>query len=918
MDKMFLMFPSFKTIRYDYPRAKKDFEKINNDEAVNKLLTNIGLDTDIETTPEEFKKWFKEHKEEYKLDIPILKKIKFNHDKSFMENSVEARNNLIIDIATGILTNKDTMTQLFNPVNFDPIKKEAKIAAIMSNQEIYNAWAKENNIAKNDIFKELKKLSEKEISKIISKYSTPRSLLNPTTFAYFHNQNATGGKNIGNYANTTTIQGKYQTTQLKLKPENSFMINGYEISSLHDIFTVRNGVKQYISKICDYFGAASVDNVKDPVLALIQQRPENTYITGFMARAGMTVEEISLMFSQPLVKERLNSEKNYYETKAEVLADTVDEMMEIFNLDLKKEENQKKYDEIKAQIYEVIKQNRINITSNVMAENIINGNLTDLDIESISQQDLINIIGKQLAVFSRWLDVEEYAAALARTTSFSRADTPNGAIDITLAGANMQVYKVSKYLKDVKNNKTPFVGDDVLLIQNASYETTDKEKLFQDLMNEKIPMKRLQAMYTLGIEKAVKAYDKYFLSQNFDVQKLTQNLYLNNRKFREKQMNELYLGIVSYQLSKTKLFGTESTDTNYKTKRDYYLYEFPIKLIELIKENSNQLTNPILKHLSIKNGYVQLERSGRINPELRENFEYLFENLWYGTDFEKQLAKDLFMYSYYKEGFNFGPNSFGAFFNTNYILHFPEVVKILQNPNLSPYELALVEKFYFLQHPEMVQDFARAITNDNGETVYTSVFSGKYVRHIQDKENKTDTIPTGWYELSQTYRSGTGEKMNQYKRIPGIFNNGVTIWDVNGDGKYADEAKEKEKYNKIAKITTYSLNKLNERDTKDNKETTIKDSEQASYTEDLAEDMLGILNGYDSNDTLDDADSIGNYVDNSVENSLPSDELLESLQNFIDKNKIESASDNLENAPKYDENKSQQIQIDNGGKPLCK
>ncbi len=966
VDKMFLMIPSFKVIKYDYAKAKKDFEKINNDEAVNKLLASVGLDTDIETTPEEFREWFKEHKEEYKLKQPKLKKIKFDHNKSFLENSVEARNNLIIDIATGILTNKDTMTQLFNPVNFDPIKKEAKIAAIMSDPEIFNSWAEENEISKEDIFNELKKLSIKQLNAIIGKYSTPRSFLNPTTFAYFHGQNATGNKLIGGYANTNTMQGKYQTTQLALKPECAFFINGCRIESLHNIFTVRNGVKQYISKICDYFVSASVDNVKDPVLALIQQSPQTRHIVDFMARAGMTVEEISLMFSQPLVKERLKAKEESGERADEgtmgVFEETLEDIMKIFGLDPREKDSANKYYDIKKAIsdkiseylnYEDDKGNKVGITSNLMAENIIDGNIKDSNyLEDIQDPVIINglieLIAKQMAVFRIWLDIEDYATALNRTVSFSRADSRNAAVDITFAGANIQTYKVAKYLDDAKKGNTPFVWDHNLVVPGVSYgETTDKEKLFSDLMSEKIPMKRLQAMYTLGIEKATQAYSNYFISQQLDAQKLAQRLYLSNPKIRKNQLNDLYLGMTLYSLSKTKLFGQESTDTTYKTKRDYYLYEFPTKLIELIKENIKEIdkynndpknikkkvANPILRHLSIKNGTIQLERSGRISPELRETFEYLFENLWYGTNIEKQLAKDLFMYSYYKEGFNFGPNSFGIFFNTNYFLHFPEIIQTLRTTYLSPADTELIEQLYMLQHPELVHNFMGK-TRVAANNIETNVFSGKFVYHRQDEKDKTDEVPTGWYRLEETIPGRM--TIYRYRSVNPIFNNRVAVWDVNswdtnGNGSYSDEKKEKEKYDKISKITTYSLNKLNERASTTAKSTTSKDknttstvaeqaAEQVESSKSLPEDLLGQLDGYDAGEHSVDEDSAKSAIESatSFENSGMSDEDYNKLMAFIDKQGIEKNHTVPEDILKYDENKSQQIQIDNGGKPLCK
>ena len=81
----------------------------------------------------------------------------------------------------------------------------------------------------------------------------------------------TGGKLVGIYANNTSMQTKYQTSDLALKDNYAFYFNGVKFKSLHDIKTVRNGIEYYISKNCGYFQAASVDNVKDPVVANLMQ-----------------------------------------------------------------------------------------------------------------------------------------------------------------------------------------------------------------------------------------------------------------------------------------------------------------------------------------------------------------------------------------------------------------------------------------------------------------------------------------------------------------------------------------------------------------------------------------------------------------------------------------------------------------------
>jgi hypothetical protein len=96
----------------------------------------------------------------------------------------------------------------------------------------------------------------------------------------------TGGALIGMYANNTTMQAKFQESEISAKVHRSFTINGRPLNSLHDIYSQTG---ERISKNCANFSAASVDNVKDPVLADLLQNTGTANVTGLMLRAGMTV-----------------------------------------------------------------------------------------------------------------------------------------------------------------------------------------------------------------------------------------------------------------------------------------------------------------------------------------------------------------------------------------------------------------------------------------------------------------------------------------------------------------------------------------------------------------------------------------------------------------------------------------------------
>lgn len=111
----------------------------------------------------------------------------------------------------------------------------------------------------------------------------------------------TGAKLIGIYANHNANHALMQHTQLALDEENgSFVLNGKRLTSLHDIM---NGDKEFISKNNAGFLAASVDNVKDPVLAALNQNTFTADASTLLSRLGYNPIEIGLLMMQPIVQE---------------------------------------------------------------------------------------------------------------------------------------------------------------------------------------------------------------------------------------------------------------------------------------------------------------------------------------------------------------------------------------------------------------------------------------------------------------------------------------------------------------------------------------------------------------------------------------------------------------------------------------
>lgn len=700
VDKMFLMIPEFKKINnYNIKEAWNTFYKehpetvakidsaqwkafiasyeellktnpslaeeidVEDEEFKNWFVKNSGLKNYqwVQGTQDEFAKWFKMNKSRFYKNTDIIK-VSYDFDKAPKEQSREARNNILIDIAYGILTHPDTAEKIHNPGNFDKAKIAARIATIISSPNMIRAFANEYGLSVDSIPNlekvrdTLLKISREgrldELDDFVSKHRTVRSQLTIDTFIYNHKQNMTGGALIGMYANNTTMQAKFQFTNLAIKEDYTFIINGRRIQSLHDIISP---IGERISKNCANFSAASVDNVKDPVLADLMQNTNTANIAGFMLRAGMSIEEIGLMFSQPIIVScitdtgGLEKLESYIGASIKILESNGGSV----NTDVRMH----------------------NFTSEELIMNALNEAKNDLDKVSYNEH-----LASQIQAATLMHSIIKIAQDLSDLTQISRADSPNGAINTSIAGAKVQTQKVNVYIKKSKLKTFTLAGITDIMQNNFITVDMSVDQMREKLLKSKMPM--LQAFYSLGIELASSVMGKYFSHTTKYSDDLVEQLNNNSPKgiISENILNNFYNGLIEFALSKTKLFGDDENST-FDNKRNYYLHEYYKDYLTTLAANPDIAKMSIFKKIQVTNrNEIIMKRSGRLTPMMRDTLMRDFDMLLYSNNPSAQkLAIDLFMYSYYKDGFKFGPNSFGTFFSSNFISSFPEVVSTLRS-----------------------------------------------------------------------------------------------------------------------------------------------------------------------------------------------------------------------------------------------
>ena len=678
VDKMYIMLPEFRVKKYDMRQAREDYARMNS--IFNQVLsqfTNSQLAEDIlNADTDDFKEWFKENKEKYRLAKPIISKVNYDFNKSPQENSLEARNNLLIDMMYGVLTNADTASKILNPGGFDYQKKAARIMTILNDSyesdlaqalkdvgvELNKAVQKGEKFYPKSIASYLFDLDLDTLNKLAEKIQVKMDPLSPRTQVILHQQNMAGGKLIGIYANHNANHALMQHTQLALDEENgSFVLNGKRLTSLHDIM---NGDKEFISKNNAGFLAASVDNVKDRVLASLNQNTFTADASMLLSRLGYNPIEIGLLMMQPIVQEI--TQTYFRESREGKDQDTI--INEVLDKYEKKAaiNNDLTYDNYKSN----------NFYIEDLADNIMLAKEAVTDSSQTSDFRKIEFYQKQVAVGYLFKRVMNSAKALKQVVQATRADTQNGAAGPTIADTELKIQKVKDLLDQIKkNDKFPLKNANVILDDLLS-DNPDTDTLRERLLSAPLPF--LQAFYTLGLQKTEEMLGSYFPQYAESFRAVIDKLrdMTKTGKLDVKTMNSVYNDLLAYIMSKTKFFGSElvinpnsevgdKIKSSAEKRRDFINY-FPEYFKEVVSENEDIAELEFIKRLKVirandNNPVATLvfKNVGQLSPTLRERDMRDWTTLLYKDNPEAQkLALNLFRYSFYRNGFAFGPNTF--------------------------------------------------------------------------------------------------------------------------------------------------------------------------------------------------------------------------------------------------------------------
>lgn len=699
IDKVFLMLPEFDSgtfikktsLKWNFKKylknslkkytSKEDSYDEDFDNAYDKLEQIVKKDEskDILSTNLEkaLYKFYEENKEKYTYPV---RKVKYNFNKTLEENiqgksvqrTTQIVNNALIDIIYGILTSPESAHKILDGGNFELAKCGDRICKIANNVTNLNKLAKllhlEDN-SSNSILAKLESMSSEQLDEILKDVETPLSPLSPVTNLYFHGQNANGGKMIGIYANSSVANAMFQMANVLLKTDAKKGV--YPIVFNNEIFDVlgdmydMNG--RLISRNIKNFLAASVDNVKDPVLKGLMQSPTTGNLTCMLILAGVDINSVGLFLNQPLTKElitKLDADSNLN------INDAIDILLKAHGLEGK---------EISANS----KQRYGQLLKEDLFKNIIQHN---------DEADLIFL--------TKFKEYYDKAKSYRKIVSVLRNDTKNNSIESSVAGC----LKLLNNLNDFFNssNKHFSVGN---LISFVNKNREELQEVLNVVSESSVPFMSTFASFGIGSVMELMGPYTPFLNQSLwniitDDEFGLSKLYVKDSipdSFYESILNDYYLFILN-QNDFYEHFDSNGNKMNEDESREYFIRKFPNEFRKLKNEipelKNNQFIKKIIPVLPSKNDkfgkkkrdsfpftVLKFQNSGSLSRIQEEQYSKDWFSLLTSDNPDiVKLGIDLFRYSTYF-GFGFKPFSYMRMASVNIRKSIPKYLELINNQN---------------------------------------------------------------------------------------------------------------------------------------------------------------------------------------------------------------------------------------------
>lgn len=576
----------------------------------------------------------------------------YDFNKSPLENTRAARNNMLITLIQQRLMDPETMKQRTTPGGFANASKSARIMrellygntkGIIDDNKKVN-WEALNNRAKD-------KSSDPEPNYDPS---------DPMTIITYNQQNQVAGKLIGIFANQNTNHAFASLMKsFKISKPIEFAGHSYGDGKFSDFLHAPNGVDVDLN-VAEFL-AASVDAVKDPVLNFMNLNTLTADAGAVLARIGYTTTEIGMLFNQPIIKEVCE-----YSFNNSVGIDTaIREIREKYKNQGASVRSRK--DPLNPEHFSMDKLAKNILNDRVFKEN--GSNVMDNNTFATEQLEILDLFNDISAVAN---DVSQFVIS----TKF----TASNAVGSTFGDLYAQQLKVQRYLNEVGTEASHVemeVTDNLNSpIMNDNSLTTMSNSDYLDTMMGN-PFAYEQAMFDAN-RKSLEILSKYFPynKRAYATARNTLNELVNYGSLDADTINSIHSDMMVYLLSnqeRSEFNGSlpKQTQHGLMTTREYYTKWFAKDLLNHLEVNPQMKSMPIFAYMlpevkEVKNPAtgestdeisINIQGIGGLAPYMKDEIRESWADLARNPE-TSQIATDLFLYNFYKLGFNFSPKAF--------------------------------------------------------------------------------------------------------------------------------------------------------------------------------------------------------------------------------------------------------------------
>lgn len=557
----------------------------------------------------------------------------YDFSKSPLDNTRAARNNMLIKLIQERLMDYETFEQRYTPGGFANASKAARtlrellfgnLEGIVSRGTVdFNALAERAKDSKSD----------------------PEPNYDPSdpmTIITYNQQNQVAGKLIGIFANQNTNHAfSSLMSEFTLKDPIRFAGHSY-----NDLLHAPKGIDVDLN-VAEFL-AASVDAVKDPVLNFLNLNTITADAGAVLARIGYTTQEIGLLFNQPIIKEICEYSFNNGVTADMAMREVVKNYMGDDTESPKANPDE-------------------DFSINKLALNIVNDRV--MREQGKNAMDNQSFKADQLKVAELFSQIQTVAGDISQFVTSSKF-TASNAVGSTFGDLYSQQMKVKNYIDKfvVKNGKNAlFVNmkvTDIIdspITNNTNLQGSNQEYLKSLIEN---PLAYEQAMYDMNRRASMllNSYYPYntpsYSGARNRLAELTKSNFLD-----ADTINSIHSDMLVYMLSQQEdsLFNGEMPTKDGIPAREYYTKHFAKEVFNTLESNPDLKPLPLFQYMQ----FVTNEKTGDISmnvqgigglapyqkDELKESWAELLKA-------EPDLARDLFMYNFYKLGFTFSPLAF--------------------------------------------------------------------------------------------------------------------------------------------------------------------------------------------------------------------------------------------------------------------